>query len=382
VVRPDATGTDEPVLPPPPPPIDAEDAGAPSGETGPPPPPAAMMDAAPDRDPPVVPLVPTWTGLDANDSAPEVPDALVPDVAPDMAGKDDGAPDGTLPGDVPPEVLSPPDAMPDLAPEAATPIDGPLPCPGAGCPNFPAAAHLQLWLRGDQAVDCVPQGTENRVSAWQDLSGKGHHARTPANVRGPLCGPGATMINGRRTVTFPRTAGATAEEYLEVDLTSLINTSFTIAVVERRAGADRTSYVLGSKLPVPDSVGCTSNPNAGAGILLGYERSTMLIGGTWGPDCGARVPVDAFGPKPNTTVLIFSPGVGATLYADGVASPTAATPKLDTLTALIGRGFDAQMPENRYHGDLAELIAFDTALSDVERVALENYLHGFWDPTP
>jgi hypothetical protein len=326
---------------------------------------------------------------DAADAAPaDAPTDSTPDAAVDLA------PDGAA--DLAPDQAA--DGAADVAADAGADnrADGgaaeagdaePL-CTGAGCPSAVAAGHLQLWLRGDQAVQCAPVAALNRVTVWGDLSGHGRDAKPPAGKPGPLCGASAATINGRAVIKFARTGSAADGDYLEADLQSLVDKPFTIAVVERRPADPMqnvfNAWMIGSALQKPEDTMCAGvNMNANRGILLGYQLPTLMIAGTWGIDCD----ISAFGgegmAKVARSMLTFAPGVGLTLFSGGTKTGPVASQGLKLLVqAYVGRGYNFDETENRFLGDIAEVVAFDVALSDAERLALDGYLKQLWGGDP
>ena len=269
--------------------------------------------------------------------------------------------------------------------------DGDTWCSSPGCPNRLDPSHLRLWLRGDRGVECGGPEHPDRVTAWNDLSGKGNHARPPAGSRGPVCSDLATL-NGRHVVRFPLTPDAEAEEHLEVDLNSLVGGSFSIAVVEKRPSPQFGAMIIGSKLPFGMEVDCDSmaNRNEGRGLLLGYPSASSFVASTWGLGCDLRVslPHDLVPPalsRAAATVVTFAPRTGFTVYINGTRLATAQAATLESIgKGLIGRGYDYNdlAGESRYLGDLAELAIFNTALDDQSRTQLEAYFRETWGTGP
>jgi hypothetical protein len=342
---------------------------------------------------------------DLPDGSPSIDEAVDQrdDAGPDgeslEAGSDAGPDDGEA-TDGPPDTMM--DEVPSADAEADSGGEAPLApiveCTGPGCPRDLAPEHLQLWFRGDVGLGCVPAGSKERVTTWQDSSGRERHARAPAGGVGPLCGASAGTMNGRPVVSFARTSGAENSEHLEIDLLGLLDHSFTIAVVERRMPAMFNAYMIGSELEDPQSVGCDGvNPNATRGLAIGYFDPLTTIATVWGPDCDFIVDVPAVGSKPNVTVLTYSSSVGLSLFVDGKA-PTPPSVRSEGLKSgedpltrqktsikgFIGRGYQVIDPgaEARYKGDIAEIVAFDIELSNEQRTALEAYLHQRWDSGP
>jgi hypothetical protein len=259
-------------------------------------------------------------------------------------------------------------------------------CP-AGCPTAVAPGHLQLWFQGDVGADCVPVDLQFRAVRWRDLSGHHRDAVAPLGRRGPLCGPSAGMIQDRTVMSFPRTDRADGEEYLEVSLEGLVDKSFTIAVVERRMPADFNSWMMGSSLPEPSAVACDGvNPNRNQGLAIGYPYPLKLEATVWGPGCDVQVDVPLMGARPNITVVTYSAGTGLTLFADGKQLGQLPSEGLKrTLQGLIGRAYPFTIDpptDTRYHGDIAEVVAYDVALSTDQRGALESYFKQSWAVEP
>jgi hypothetical protein len=258
-------------------------------------------------------------------------------------------------------------------------------CSAPGCPSMLAPGHLQLWLRGDQGVECAPVDNANRVTAWRDLSPKGHDALPATGKHGPLCGASAGAINGRPVIKFPRTPGLDAEEHLEVDFTSLLDHSFTIAFVDRRPSATDpfNSWVIGSKLPYPDGVSCDDvGPNSNQGLAFGYLFSSSLYVTAWGKDCDAIGAVSLGDDLAHMTVVTFSPSAGLKVFRDGAADGSAPSEGLkSTMGGYLGRGFQ-QTPDgadSRFLGDVAEVVVIDDELDTERRQALESYLQIAWN---
>jgi hypothetical protein len=322
---------------------------------------------------------------DALDQSPEASDEVPIDDLPDvpLADPTDGPPTDEI-TDLPPDGDSPemiaevadgPDDAPE--PEAEVHADG------TGDTFTPGPA-LQLWLRGDRNVDCVPQGISNRVTTWHDLSGHGRDARPATGKVGPLCGPSANQLNGNRAVTFPRTPDMEGEEHLEVDLGALIGSAFTVAIVEQRTGTQPLRYMLGSKVPFPDSINCGLNPNVSKGILFGYRMAGRLVASTWGRNCDLSYILPPIADAPSASFFIYSPAAGLSLFVDGVLQANQPGMGIDQISGLIGRGFElsSEAPDSRYHGDLAELMVFNTAITDDQRQQLETYFRASWNTLP
>ena len=292
----------------------------------------------------------------------------------------------------------PPDPRPD---GAAGEVSGDRPdgeapmCPGADCPLAIAPGHLQVWLRGDEGVDCVFDGITSRVREWRDQTGNGNHAHPSAGKVGPLCGAKAGTLNGKPALTFPRTAGLEDGEHLELSLAPIQDKPFTVVVVEKRTNAmDFGSWMIGAPL-LDTSVSCLGAPvneNRARVLQIGYPAPFEKQARTWGPSCGAKLndllQPGAGIPDPNaptTTTLwtvILTADRKLILALNGQKKAEAAEEGLmatsQPIIGFIGRGFQRMQADGRFRGDIAEILIFDVALDDQQQRTLEQHLRPRW----
>jgi hypothetical protein len=259
-------------------------------------------------------------------------------------------------------------------------------CQG-GCPTEVAPGRVQLWLRGDEGIDCELVEMRSRVALWRDLSGHQRDARPPQGQRGPFCGGPDNVVAGRAAITFPAETTDPAGGFLEADLGGLVKSAFTVAVVERRSNPFRAgAWILGSKLPFAESTDCASNPNAGIAFKLGYDGPVFFTATTWGPGCDLRQAVPAMAPGPILSVVTFDPQEGFTAYRNGMMIGKHAAGRIEAImTGLIGADAVPSMTvpvDSRYQGEIAEIAAFDVAISSDQRLRLEGYLKQAWGTGP
>jgi hypothetical protein len=187
--------------------------------------------------------------------------------------------------------------------------------------------------------------------------------------------------------------GNVVDETLDVDLSFLANSAYTLFVVERR-WADPVSmqwpaeYFLGTSVPPGNEANpaCTSLQHDGT-LSFGYINapSGLLIAMDQGCDGFGNLvlatPTPPPGPVSQETAVFGSLGHG--LWRDGASIwiDQSTVPLSRASDGAIGRavlktlasGFD-----QRFQGDIAEIRAYDTALGDAERAAVEGYLRGHW----
>jgi hypothetical protein len=261
----------------------------------------------------------------------------------------------------------------------------------AGLP-LPAVAseHLQLWLTADKGVDCV----SGEVTIWSDQSGK-HRDAVKGAHKGPQCPATLHALAGANLPYFsaPGTAPPFNDETLDIGLAFLAGTDYTIFVVERR-WADRTpasqqnEELIGTDLPTDINPTC---PSAGDQIDLGYAYydgfpTLGYESVCYQPYTGTRGRVpDAAGLPPSPTavdMLRLAQNVGAspTVWQNGVqvnGGAASGGPGSGFVGGSIGRAFGVDA-DNRFQGDIAEVVIFDAGLADADVQQMLAYFKAHW----
>jgi hypothetical protein len=256
---------------------------------------------------------------------------------------------------------------------------------GPTLPPLTAASHLQLWLTADRGVTC----TASLAGTWADQSGHHRDATTPAGGMPPQCG-----VHGLNDIDVPyfsapaQASGPYTDETLDVDLSFLAGPAYTIFVVERR-WADRplASTLIGTTIPdEATQPACSSGtPPLHQALAFGYVYydgfpelgSNTICGGF-----KAQLPtVPAPPPAPAAfDMLRFDPAVGEQLWVNGtmIASLVDMAPQLTASGGALGRAPYLSQEDDRFAGDIAEVIVFDAALSTADQQAVEGYLKAHW----
>jgi hypothetical protein len=257
------------------------------------------------------------------------------------------------------------------------------------------SSHLRLWLNAEVGVDCKDQ----RVSAWADLSPDHRDATLQHGQLGPQCqvSPTPHIVNGVDLPYFsgPETADAGAlDETLDVDLGFLQGSNYTLFVVERRSVDDNSvneaEFVLGTTLQTPDG--------QAPGICPSSQDTALAIGYVYyhgGPQfvedqsCTANYGDAPLVNRAQVNRLVehgvrFDSTQGHQLWMKGTLLQ--ADTWTFSLTAAqggaIGRAFldsYTATQDQRFKGDIAEVIIYDTALSDADLIAVEAYLQRHWN---
>lgn len=223
------------------------------------------------------------------------------------------------------------------------------------------AEGLRVWLRASSGI-AATEGAP--VTLWADQSGRANDARWNSLFTfGELAptfdasNPGAA---GQPTVRFE------GQNALELDLNWLAQSDYTIFVVN---GRDRFGlanfYVAGSGF----------GPNLN--LALGYERPDLLRLAHFQNDLDVVV-------EPFAGVLLwsldtfrFARSEGRRIFRDGslTASDRNLQPLVSNLGSTLGH-FRTYGPLFWFRGDLAEVVVYDRALSDQERLRVEAELAG------
>jgi hypothetical protein len=278
--------------------------------------------------------------------------------------------------------------------------------PGSLKPTAIAPSHLRLWLNAEIGITCMSStpndaAAPGRVVVWADQSG--HHDDASLTQVPQQLGPQCRVAGHRvKSVDLPYFSapqnGNVVDETLDVDLTFLKGSDYTIFVVERRwadYGADASSqseFVVGTTMPLTVEMAgfsnwCNPNP-ANELVAIGYSYYTggpqLLLSQGCGP-IGNTI-----GAVPTTPPSLLAEetgrldqAAGRELWVNG--SPFAADINTSPLSyaggGAIGRAVavtTAFGSDNRFRGDVAEVVVYDAALSDADRTTVEAYLQAHW----
>jgi endoglucanase len=232
---------------------------------------------------------------------------------------------------------------------------GPSPASIPGC---------QLWLDASDAASLTL--SNGVVTAWADKSGNANNAF--AGI-GPVAATNNNLYAGSlgagRVIRFDGTS-----TYLNVNLNSLNGKPYTIIALEVDGGkAGGNNYFIGN----------TGNATDQA-LHMGYPdgSGTTFRLGQWADDLTYTGLVNSV-----TTPRLWSGKLDTTsghfLYLNGtLVTNFGSTAKVTGAMASghIGAAFDTT--SSLYHGDLAEVLVYNRALSDPERRQAESYLSNKW----
>lgn len=250
------------------------------------------------------------------------------------------------------------DSLPSESSSAAAPLPAlPLPAlvPDGQPPRLPG---LVFWLDASQLP---PAGT--RIARWSDGSGGGHDAQQKQSSRQPELLP--QTLNDKPVVRFGGNA------WLDVPGTSQtldLGSDFTIVYVARGVGGVLLSKGAGDK----------------AGQCLLLSESCFLTGGEINPENTGRLAATGDDPAQFRVRTIAADATTLTWYIDGSASGAYAGQQHaiqnKSMVRIGGPSFrpDQGNATQRFVGDLAELLIYNRALPETERLGVESYLRDKW----
>jgi phage tail tube protein FII len=225
---------------------------------------------------------------------------------------------------------------------------------------------LRAWYRADRGI--VKDGSDN-VSQWTDVSGHGFHVVQVNNTsRQPLYVSSA--FNGQPVVQYDDWLKALVTPG-PVDFSDGADDITVIAVVKPDAVANYGSSIF--------AWGTDGNYTLG---LSGPQGSSNAFSMIWRDDAGAtRLAPAVNAPAGQVQVLsAVKQGVLASSYLNGNLQGSVNVPAgMDMLAAPVAVG-NAAYPYYAFHGQIAEVLVYNRALSAAERGQIEaalktKYIH-------
>jgi Concanavalin A-like lectin/glucanases superfamily len=211
--------------------------------------------------------------------------------------------------------------------------------------TLPAGMHL--WLRAD--ADVTTAG--GRVSRWLDQSGNGRHASMVTAARQPFSVSGA--LNGKPIVRF------TGAESLSLEVLAQPTTFSVFVVGKNNNPTESFSMILGPGGSAPNNQLRWENGSQALFVGTGnnFPIVTSAIGNT-------RV-YHALSARYN--------GSSMTVFRDGntISSHNFVTSG-PWILASVGSYYSSYFMK----GDLAEVVIYDRALTEGERLSVNAYLRG------
>ena len=217
------------------------------------------------------------------------------------------------------------------------------------------SSNLVLWLNADQGTAETNDG--DLVSTWNDLSGQANHATQATLASRPRLRKFA--FNGHHALEF------TGQSYLNVDLTDISNSPYTIfAVVKMQPLSASGKYFLGVQQASP------------VGLHLGYPTSGILRFNQAGNSTQVSSPAyNALTETPRLIIAESNASSGKTIgeiIEGALTTSTNSNTTFSTFVAqgVIGRGYST----TGFPGFISEIIIYNRELSSLEKNQVASYL--------
>jgi len=221
---------------------------------------------------------------------------------------------------------------------------------------------LILWLEPTSEASFSSTETLNNstVSTWNDINPqatvKNNATQTGASSSKPIY-----IEKGINNLPILRFDGG--GQNLKYDGSALVNSEYTIFVVEQKGNATDGGYFLDGSNGVPNG-----------NLHLGYRSGFRITQAHHDSDMNYTLPSSSYGTTPVIHSFWLSTSGGKKYWNNGGVTPEASEPgQTIVLSSYIGARIGYY-----YKGDIAEIIMFSRALSDKDRQAVESYLGKKW----
>jgi fibronectin-binding autotransporter adhesin len=219
--------------------------------------------------------------------------------------------------------------------------------------NILEGTNCQLWLDANDANTLSLNG--DIVTAWADKSGMTNNA-TGGTL--PVFATNSTLVQGAlgqgKVVRFNGSGG------LNINLSSLLDSPYTIMMVEVAQAKSSSSFIIGNSYGGVDGT-----------LACGYENTSQWRWQQYADDLNYNATF-VF-PQPRVWTEVMNDSLGETLYL----GPTiASTRTADSF--LVGTTLNQGNVGGSYLGDLAEIIVYNTDLNGTDTTNLQSYLTSKW----
>lgn len=281
------------------------------------------------------------------------------------------------------------DATPDVTPQNDGGVDAPVDSPADTAQDVTADAavdpqsiigsNLQLWLTSDKGMTCVTTTTPNRVTTWADQSGHNRDA-TAATANGARCNVHSINSIDVPYLSAPGSSSPYNDEIFTVDLSFLVNTAYTVAIVEKR-WADHGSFasLIGTIVPGEAQADPGDHDKA---FGFAFAQGNLVVDQYYDRPLAYNI---AAAPDSTAHFVIawFAPTVGHRLYVDGNdvddnLSDAGLAALIVAQSGVIGSSEYINAFDDRFQGDIAEIIVADAALSPSALNQLGSYVKTHW----
>lgn len=228
-------------------------------------------------------------------------------------------------------------------------------------------SSLLLWLKADtgtwqdsgKTTPAVSDG--DVIGAWVDLSGNGNDTLQTTTANKPLLK--LNIVNGKPVIRFDG-----SDDFLSValDLNLSASDDLTIFLVTKPVDNAATKNIMGNYKNSGDSQGLRLRYSSIEKLEFITRKDAVTITQLRATD-------------PDST---FALGVGQLdsgtqkLYKNGTLQNSASQSDMTGNNTNVFVGKIRESDTNEYAGDIAEMLIYDSALSNDDRGTIEDYLNG------
>ncbi len=210
----------------------------------------------------------------------------------------------------------------------------------------------------------------SKISLWNDLNTQSsikRNATQATDSNKPL------YIKNAFNGALPALRFDGASDYMDFDGTSLIQSNYTVFVVEQRRGNGSTLNCF--------IAGTTRSTNQN--LHMGYRGSTTVTLAHYGNDLNYASAVSAYSsPQPRIFTFRLNSNIGKEIWLNGGTAADSSATQSAYISSYGGSSFGRSVNSTStfyYVGDIAEIIIYNRALKNEERQSIEAYLSAKYD---
>ncbi len=225
---------------------------------------------------------------------------------------------------------------------------------------------LQLWLKADAGTfqdsgkTSLAINDGDVIGAWEDQSGNDNDALQSTTANKPLLK--LSIVNSRSIVRFDGT-----DDFLLVslDLDLSASDNLTIFTVTKPVDTANTKSILGNQ----------DNAGDRPGLALFHDVSEQLQFRTR-QTAAAQTDIIAALADADFVLAVSQLTAGTQeLFRNGASEGSAAQADMTGYDPILSLGVNRSTGTAVYDGDMAEILIYNTALSNSDRGIIENYLN-------
>jgi len=219
---------------------------------------------------------------------------------------------------------------------------------------------LQFWFETSlsESFKVDENGDGSTISIWRNIADKTplKHATQNSSTSRPQ------LVFEAFDNAIPALRFDGVDDYLDFDANKLVNSSYSIFVVEKRSSSKSNNYFIAG------SSGSQNN-----NLMLGYGSNTSITQDHY--TNGINFAIDGFTSQiARIHGFVFSSTDGKEYYLNDSATPDQSHSNSTAVNSFSGASIGKYLTSSYYQGDIAEIIIFDRAITSQERGEIQEYL--------